>query len=102
MKKELIIWVTILSVFFVFCASFAKAQSFSEEIAAIADVVVDINGSGDYLTVQEAINSIPDSNETTKIIFVKNIRVYCFHHIVCNCIFIPIINCIWYKVVQVA
>jgi pectinesterase len=34
-------------------------------------IVVDINGKGDYKSIQGAINSLPDSSETPRIIFIK-------------------------------
>ena len=48
-----------------------KTQTLTEDLSAIADIVVDKNGSGDYLTVKEAIAAIPDNNDTLKIIFIK-------------------------------
>jgi pectinesterase len=54
-----------------FITSIMSAQTFTEEISAIADIIVDIKGSGDYTSVQEGINAIPDSNDIWKIIFVK-------------------------------
>ncbi|MBK7106028.1 MAG: pectin esterase [Ignavibacteriae bacterium] len=37
-----------------------------------ADIIVDKNGSGNFLTIQEAIESIPANNNSLKIILVKN------------------------------
>ena len=34
-------------------------------------IVVDINGKGDYKSIQGAINSLPDSAATPRIIFIK-------------------------------
>lgn len=71
MIRELYNRFALVMVLMVFATSFISAQSFNEEISAIADVVVDIGGSGDYTTIQEGINSIPDDNDTLKIIYVK-------------------------------
>ena len=71
MSKKHFYRLTLFMVLLASVVSFTSAQSFSEDIAAIADVIVDINGSGDFTTVQEGINSIPDYNDTAKIIFVK-------------------------------
>lgn len=48
-----------------------NAQSIYEQMEGKTDVVVDKNGLGDFTTVQEAINSIADNNDTWKIIFIK-------------------------------
>jgi pectin methylesterase-like acyl-CoA thioesterase len=47
------------------------AQSIFDQLAGKIDIVVDINGSGHFTTVQEAIDSVPDNNDTWKVIFVK-------------------------------
>ncbi len=47
------------------------AQSIFDQLAGKIDIVVDINGSGDFTTVQEAIDSVPDNTDTWKVIFVK-------------------------------
>jgi pectinesterase len=47
------------------------AQSIYDQLSARIDIVVDINGSGDFTTLQEAIDSVPDNNDTWKVIFVK-------------------------------
>ena len=47
------------------------AQTLSEELKTIASIVVDKNGNGDYTTVQEGINAVPDYNSVPTIIFVK-------------------------------
>lgn len=60
----------------VIIASSLNAQTFTEDMTAIADVIVDMDGSGDYTTVKEAIASIPDDNDTWKIIFIKNGTYY--------------------------
>lgn len=38
------------------------------------DAVVDINGTGDYTKIQEAINQVPDNRTTPWLIFIKNGR----------------------------
>ncbi len=47
------------------------AQSIFEQLAGKIDWVVDINGTGDFTTVQEALDTVPDNNDTWKVIFVK-------------------------------
>ena len=37
-----------------------------------ADIIVAKDGSGDFSTIQEALNSIPENNDTLKIILIKN------------------------------
>ncbi len=76
MRRELRNRFTFILVFMLFIASTINAQTFTEDMSAIADIIVDIDGSGDYTTVQEAINSIPDENDTWQIIFVKNGTYY--------------------------
>ena len=49
----------------------SRAQTLSQDLEAIADIVVDINGSGDYLTIREAIGAIPDSSTETTVLLVK-------------------------------
>jgi pectinesterase len=38
----------------------------------VKKLIVDINGKGDFKTIQEAINSLSDSSSTARIIFIKN------------------------------
>ena len=71
MSRELIYRLGITFLFFTWLTPLNFAQTFTEEISAIADVIVDINGTGDYSTIQEGINAIPDENDAWKIIFVK-------------------------------
>jgi pectin methylesterase-like acyl-CoA thioesterase len=52
------------------------AQSIYDQLSGKIDMVVDINGSGDFTTVQEAIDSVPDNNDTWKVIFVKKGTYY--------------------------
>ena len=40
-------------------------------LVAQQKIVVDINGNGDYKTIQGAINSLPDSSATARTIFIK-------------------------------
>ncbi|HEV8282983.1 MAG TPA: pectinesterase family protein [Chitinophagaceae bacterium] len=35
-------------------------------------IIVDINGKGDFKSLQDAINSLPDSSTTSRMIFIKN------------------------------
>jgi pectinesterase len=55
-------------IIFVFALIFFSASSFSQA----ERVVVDINGKGDYKSIQGAINSLSDSSKTPRIIFIKN------------------------------
>lgn len=48
-----------------------KGQSIEQDLEAIANVVVDINGSGDYTSVQQAFNAIANNSSETTIVFVK-------------------------------
>ena len=50
----------------------STAQSIFDQLTGKIDIVVDINGGGDFISIQEAIDSIPDNNDTWKVIFVKN------------------------------
>ena len=48
------------------CATAQPAQSVPNKIIVAAD------GSGDYKTIQSAINSLPDSSATTRTIFIMS------------------------------
>jgi pectinesterase len=48
------------------------AATLQEQLAKKIDYVVAADGSGDYKTVQAAINAVPDSSTTRKVIFIKN------------------------------
>ena len=76
MRRDICNRFALIMIFMVFIASSVNAQTFTEDMSAIADIIVDIDGSGDYTTVQEALNSIPDENDTWQIIFVKNGTYY--------------------------
>jgi pectinesterase len=52
--------------FFIILFVFAVAQ-----LKAQKRIVVDKNGKGDYLTIQGALNSLPDSSATPRMIFIK-------------------------------
>lgn len=49
----------------------STAQSIFDQLSGKIDIIVDISGSGDFTTVQKAIDSIPDNNDVWKVIFVK-------------------------------
>jgi pectinesterase len=56
-------------------------------IAQPVKIIVDANGTGNFKTIQEAVNSLPDSSAQDRIIFIKNgeykERIYISkHHIV--------------------
>src|SRR5215204_4604305 len=43
----------------------------SIQLNAQKKIIVDASGKGDYKTIQGAINSLPDSSEATRTIFIK-------------------------------
>src|ERR1043166_929034 len=45
---------------------------FSVQLSAQKKIVVDINGKGDFKTIQAAINSLSDSSSTPRIIYIKS------------------------------
>lgn len=59
-----------ISLALLFCA-LGNAQTLSEELAAVADIVVDINGTGDYTSVQAGLNAVPDSSDVWTVVYVK-------------------------------
>ncbi len=76
MKKSvfLIVWIALI----VSCIlpSQLLAQSIQSQLGDNIDLVVSKDGTGDYLTIQEAISAIPDDNPTRKVIFIKNGTYY--------------------------
>ena len=73
-RNGIFIWITL----FVFCIlpSPLFSQNLSEQLGDDIDIMVSKDGSGDYMTIQEAINAIPDDNPTRKVIFIKNGTYY--------------------------
>jgi len=63
MKKDKTILKTLLSVLALLLVSFAFAQS--------KKIIVDLNGKGNFKSIQAAINSLSDSSATPRIIFIK-------------------------------
>ena len=53
-----------------------NAQSVHSLLNGAIDIVVARDGSGDYLTIGEAVNAIPDENPARKVIFIKNGTYY--------------------------
>jgi pectinesterase len=49
-----------------------NGQHLSELLPLQADIIVDINGKGDYTSVQEGINAIPDYNDEWLVLLVRN------------------------------
>lgn len=47
------------------------AQSLSEDLLGQADIVVDMNGNGDYTTVQAGLNAVPDFNDEWIVVLVR-------------------------------
>ena len=43
----------------------------SIQLNAQTRIIVDVNGKGDYRTIQGAINNLPDSSATPRVIFIK-------------------------------
>lgn len=68
-RKEIRL-IPVLAILFLSTLSL-NAQSVFDQLAGKIDMVVDINGSGDFTTVQEALDSVPDNNDSWKVIFVK-------------------------------
>src|SRR5829696_6782219 len=54
-----------LSIFFVFIGLLTGLHSFAKK-----KIVVDINGKGDFRSIQEAINSLPDSSAKPRTIYI--------------------------------
>jgi pectinesterase len=50
----------------------SKAQSLESQLLPWIDIVVAADGSGRVLTVQEAIDMIPDNNSERKLIYIRN------------------------------
>ncbi|MBN2611194.1 MAG: hypothetical protein JXB00_06525 [Bacteroidales bacterium] len=70
MKNKVFLLTGIIAFFVVFTGNL-KAQSVYDQLSGKINYVVDINGTGDFVKVQDAINAIPDDNDTWKVIFVK-------------------------------
>lgn len=54
------------------CTLFSYSQSIEVLLTGKINSVVDQSGSGDYTTVQDAINAVPDSNPDRTVIFIRN------------------------------
>jgi pectinesterase len=65
--KEKIMRRQVRNIIFVLALIFSSAVCFSQA----KKIVVDINGKGDYKSIQGAINSLADSSGTPRIIFIK-------------------------------
>jgi pectinesterase len=50
---------------------FAAQFSFAQEKGTVKKIIVDPSGKGDFKSIQAAINSLPDSSATARIILVK-------------------------------
>jgi len=58
---------------FLLRAMLILAGSLSHSLAGErANIIVDLNGRGNYVSIQEAINSIPDTNERDIVILIRN------------------------------
>lgn len=63
----------ILAVLFLFLYLNARANSeFIQDLNGKIDIVVDAGGTGDYTTVQAAINAVPNNGSTRTVVFIKN------------------------------
>lgn len=61
-------YIGIISLLFLNCS----AGNSSKTVTKSYDIIVDARGSGDFVTVQDAINSVPFLKEIETIIFIKN------------------------------
>jgi pectinesterase len=52
------------------------AQTIRSQLGNAIDIVVSQDGTGDYQTIQEAVNAVPDDNSERKVIFIKNGTYY--------------------------
>ena len=53
-------------------APLVHAQTLSADLLAEADIVVDPNGNGDYLTVQAGLDAVPDSSSDWTVVLLRN------------------------------
>ncbi|MCB0841279.1 MAG: hypothetical protein KDD99_31635, partial [Bacteroidetes bacterium] len=53
-----------------------NAQTISDDLEAVADIIVDINGTGDYLSVKDGLKAVPDSSDQWTVVYVKNGTYY--------------------------
>ncbi|MBR9920476.1 MAG: T9SS type A sorting domain-containing protein [Bacteroidetes bacterium] len=60
----------------IFSAYSVNAQTLSDELEAVADIIVDINGTGDYTTVAAGLNAVPDFNDEWMVVYVKKGTYY--------------------------
>jgi pectinesterase len=60
------------SVIFSFISLFFFAQGKAAETLPKADIIVALDGSGKYRSIQEAINAVPDNSKKRTILFIKN------------------------------
>lgn len=56
----------------IYVSATGNADSLQEKLGKIVDLVVAADGSGDYLTVQEGINAVPDNSQERTVLFIKN------------------------------
>jgi len=71
-SNQNIILIALLAV--IFLSAPISAQSIQSTLTDASDIVVARDGSGDFLTIQEAILAIPDDNPVRKVIFIKKIN----------------------------
>ena len=65
------LYIGVLSLFLWNCSTGNTIKTVNNTVKKY-DIVVDFKGSGDFLTVQEAINAVPFLQEKETIIFIKN------------------------------
>lgn len=68
MKK---ITLSVLSLLLIAAFNSVHASSIGDELSSKIDLIVSQDGSGDFTTVQEAINAVADSNSEQTIIFIR-------------------------------
>lgn len=49
-----------------------NAQTLEEQLGESIDIVVDIAGNGDYQSISEALNAVPDNSTSGTIMFIRN------------------------------
>lgn len=72
MKKQLFVLLFLVVYLFVYTTDCMAVTFQSDLRTQVFDAVVAIDGSGDYRTIQEAINAAPSRRSTAWLIFIKN------------------------------
>ena len=69
--KYPILFVTLFACFQICISAAVQAQSIEEALNGKIDYIVSADGTGDFETIQEAIDAMPDSSETPLVIFIR-------------------------------